>query len=152
MDSPNRAMANISGGAELQGKLRHGEGKDDQDHSADQAADDRINGVHIQGFLHLALSDHVVAVEGLSDGGGGAGRVDKDGGDAAGPNGGVIDAQQHSHALRGFQPEGEGSQNGDAHGGGQAGQSTDDHTGHYAQDAIEKDIRGKDGDKSIADQ
>ena len=113
-------------GVEGDGEPGDGGGEQDQAEGGENTTDEGIDHVDAQGQAALALAVQVVAVKGLTDGGGGAGGVHQNGGDASGENGGVPQAHQHGKAVGGRKPEGDGSHDGNAHGGRQAGQSADD--------------------------
>ena len=116
--------------------------------STDKAADTGRNRRQTDGVERLALLGHGIAVQTGGGGAGGAGCVDQNGGDGAAVDCGGIDGRQHDQCGRGVHAIRNGDQQSDTHGGGQAGQSTDDHAAAHADSQAEERVGGKQIDKT----
>lgn len=146
MDRPKRTTRTSPEG-EAERKARNRERRDNQDDRTDKSAETRKDRVDIERLGDFPLFNKNISVKGLRDGRRRSRRIDQDRGNTACPDGRIINAKQDSHALRRLQPEGQRRQDRNTHRGGKAGQRTDDHTGHNAEQAIKENICRKNADE-----
>ena len=144
--------------SEFHGQLRQQRSEKVQRDAGEQAAAEGGEAGHGQRLARLPLQGELVALNGGGGRGGGARRVDQNGGDGAAEDRTAVDSAQHDQSRFRGHGKGHGQQQRNAHGGGQAGQTADDDAdggaaGHKQQiaEAQAKNAAAEGGAVSYAD-
>ena len=127
---PQKQVVN---GGEVQGELGDDRGEQGQHQDTDEGTNDGLGGGDAHGHAGVALFRQGIAVQGGGHSGRCAGDVQQDGRAGAAIHRAHEDADHQGQGRMGLPAEGKGHQQGDRHGGRQAGDGADVHAGKAAQ-------------------